>query len=77
MKLVFTRAPDAELTQMEFWQSYQEEFRGVPDLLSAADLIKLIAQIFPGASAMVVKPAPNAPQRFIIKGIDIRQRDRT
>ncbi|KAL9935011.1 hypothetical protein V8E36_006087 [Tilletia maclaganii] len=75
MKLVFARAPDAELTQMEFWQSYQEEFRGVPDLLSAADLIKLIAQIFPGASAMVVKPAPNAPQRFIIKGIDIRQRD--
>ncbi|KAK0567059.1 hypothetical protein OC861_002930 [Tilletia horrida] len=76
MQLVFAIVPNAELTQMEFWQSYQEEFRGSPsEMLNAADLIKQIPLVFPGASAMVVKPAPNAPQRFIIKGIDIRQRE--
>ncbi|KAK0522237.1 killer toxin resistant protein [Tilletia horrida] len=76
MTLVFALSPDAELTQMEFWQSYQEEFRGShTPLLNASELIKLIAEAFPGASAMVVKPSPSAPQRFIIKGIDIRQRE--
>ncbi|CAD6886188.1 unnamed protein product [Tilletia controversa] len=78
MKLVFALSPDAELTQMEFWQSYQDEFRSShsqTELLMAGDLIKLIAQVFPGANALVVKPAPNAPQRFIIKGIDYDQRE--
>ncbi|KAE8222324.1 hypothetical protein CF319_g4458 [Tilletia indica] len=78
MKLVFALSPDAELTQMEFWQSYQDEFRAShsqAELLNAGELIKLIAQVFPGASAVVVKPAPNAPQRFIIKGLDYDQRE--
>lgn len=78
MKLVFQRNPDKEVTQMEFWTAYKEEFSqqsdGVP-LQPAAELIRAVSQVFPQAAAMVVTSPDGKPQRFVIKGIDVRERD--
>lgn len=76
LRCCFEEDPDAEITQIKLWQSYQTQFMEfVPKrpLLQAADFIKNVSVTFPGANAMVV-PAipPNTGQRFIIKGIKPR-----
>ncbi len=79
MKLVFQRNPESEVTQMEFWTAYKEEFGqhndGVP-LAQAAELIRAVSHVFPQAAAMVVPPQNGQPQRFVIKGIEVKERDR-
>ena len=78
MRMVFTRNPDREITQMEFWTAYKEEFGqnsdGIP-LQPAAELIRAVSLVFPQAAAMVVPKQGDLPQRFVIRGIDIKERD--
>ncbi|TKY87922.1 hypothetical protein EX895_003018 [Sporisorium graminicola] len=78
MKMVFQRDATKEVTQMEFWTAYKEEFGqqsdGVP-LQPAAELIRAVGQVFPAASAMVVQGKEGQPQRFVIRGISVKDRD--
>ncbi|SNX87346.1 uncharacterized protein MEPE_06056 [Melanopsichium pennsylvanicum] len=78
MRMVFQRDPDSEVTQMEFWTAYKEEFSlqtdGVP-LQPAAELIRAVGHVFPQAAAMVVPKQDGNPQRFVIRGISIKERD--
>ena len=78
MKMVFQRDPVKEVTQMEFWTAYKEEFGlqtdGVP-LQPAAELIRAVGQVFPQAAAMVVPKQDGQPQRFVIRGITVKERD--
>uniref|UniRef100_V5EXE6 RFX-type winged-helix domain-containing protein n=1 Tax=Kalmanozyma brasiliensis (strain GHG001) TaxID=1365824 RepID=V5EXE6_KALBG len=78
MSMVFDRDGEQEVTQMEFWTAYKEEFAlqsdGVP-LQPAAELIRAVGQVFPNAQAMVVPKTDTTPQRFVIKGITVRERD--
>lgn len=79
MKTVFKGNPAKEVTQMEFWTTYKEEFgteQGIA-LQPAADLIRTVSQIFPGAAAMVIQGVNGAPNRFIIRGIEVNERDQT
>ncbi|SPO29328.1 uncharacterized protein UTRI_06277 [Ustilago trichophora] len=78
MRMVFQRDPDSEVTQMEFWTAYKEEFGqqtdGVP-LQPAAELIRAVSHVFPQAAAMVVPKQDGNPQRFVIRGVSIKERD--
>lgn len=78
MKMVFQRDASKEVTQMEFWTAYKEEFGqqsdGVP-LQPAAELIRAVSQVFPQASAMVKPQQDGRPQRFVINGITVKDRD--
>ncbi|KAN0063811.1 hypothetical protein ACQY0O_003862 [Thecaphora frezii] len=81
MKLVFRGNPAKEVTQMEFWTAYKDEFfalaqanRAAP-LQPAAELIRTVSQVFPGASAMVIPATAGSQPRFIISGIEVRERD--
>ncbi|CBQ70037.1 conserved hypothetical protein [Sporisorium reilianum SRZ2] len=80
MKMVFQSDASKEVTQMEFWTAYKEEFGqhsdGVP-LQPAAELIRAVGQVFPSASAMVrAAQQDGRPQRFVIDGIALKERDR-
>ncbi len=79
MQMVFQRNPEREVTQMEFWTAYKEEFQvnndGVP-LQAAAELIRAVSTVFPQAAAMVIPAQENQPQRFVIRGIDVKERQR-
>lgn len=76
MKLLFQRNPDKEVTQMEFWTAYKEEFQGDGVALQpAAELIRAVGVVFPQAAAMVVPKQDGQPQRFVIRGIDVKDRD--
>ncbi|SOV04132.1 uncharacterized protein UDID_08071 [Ustilago sp. UG-2017a] len=76
MKLLFQRNPDKEVTQMEFWTAYKEEFQGdAVALQPAAELIRAVGVVFPQAAAMVVPKQDGQPQRFVIRGIDVKERD--
>lgn len=75
MRCCFEEDPDADITQIALWQSYQSRFteyvpKGRP-LLAAADFIKNVSVAFSNASAMVIPVPPNS-QKFIIKGIKPR-----
>ena len=66
---MFIAQPDAELTQVEFWNSYKDLFAPFQDrspLLVASDVIKNVSTVFTIAQAMVL---PGPPQRFVIRGI--------
>ncbi|KAI3477584.1 hypothetical protein L1887_60624 [Cichorium endivia] len=73
------RNPEREVTQMEFWTAYKEEFQvnndGVP-LQAAAELIRAVSTVFPQAAAMVIPAQEKQPQRFVIRGIDVKERQR-
>ncbi|KAJ1026349.1 hypothetical protein NDA16_002436 [Ustilago loliicola] len=76
MKLLFQRNPEKEVTQMEFWTAYKEEFQGDGIALQpAAELIRAVGIVFPQAAAMVVPKQDGQPQRFVIRGIDVKDRD--
>ncbi|WFD31070.1 hypothetical protein MSPP1_002101 [Malassezia sp. CBS 17886] len=80
MRLLFEADPAAEVTQMEFWIAYRDQFSAaVPSadapLQPAATLIRNVSQVFPGAAAMVIPAAPGTQPRFIIRGIAPRDRD--
>lgn len=77
MKLVFEADSQGEVTQMEFWTAYRDEFtpdleRGGAALQPAANLIRNVSQTFPGAAAMVISPPAGGQPRFIIRGISHR-----
>ncbi|WFC99063.1 hypothetical protein MYAM1_001799 [Malassezia yamatoensis] len=80
MKLLYECDPHGEVTQMEFWIAYRDQFtpiaaEGGVALQPAANLIRTVSQTFPGASAMVIPSTAGAQPRFIIRGIS--QRDRS
>lgn len=77
MKMVFQRDQAQEVTQMEFWTAYKEEFGQQIDvpLQPAAELIRTVSQVIPNASAMVVPAQDGKPQRFVIRGIAVKERD--
>ncbi|GJJ09594.1 hypothetical protein Clacol_003817 [Clathrus columnatus] len=69
MRSLFMSSDAEEVTQVEFWSLYRDTFSprtDVQPLLSAADVIKNVTQVFPTAQAMVL---PGQPQRFVIRGI--------
>ena len=75
MRCCFEEDPDADITQIALWQSYQSRFteyvpKGRP-FLASADFIKNVSVAFGSASAMVIPVPPNS-QKFIIKGIKPR-----
>ena len=74
MKTLFEYDPQGEVTQMEFWITYRDQFtptanRGGAPLQPAANLIRNVSQAFPGAAALVIPGAPGAQPRFVIRGI--------
>lgn len=74
MKTLFEYDPQGEVTQMEFWITYRDQFtptanQGGAPLQPAANLIRNVSQAFPGAAAMVIPGAPGAQPRFVIRGI--------
>lgn len=73
LKAVFEEDAQSEITQIAIWQAYQTRFSEYTTqqtpLLPAAEFIKNVSAIFPGANAQVVNGPHN---KFIIKGI--RQR---
>lgn len=77
MRSLFVASDAEEVTQVEFWSLYRDTFSpraDVPPLLSAAEAIKNVSQVFPTAQAMVL---PGQPQRFVIKGIARKMTDVT
>lgn len=79
MKLLFECDPQGEVTQMEFWIAYRDQFtpiaaEGSVALQPAANLIRNVSQTFPGAAAMVISPPAGGQPRFIIRGISVRDR---
>lgn len=79
MKLLFECDPQGEVTQMEFWIAYRDQFtpiaaEGGVALQPAANLIRNVSQTFPGAAAMVISPGMGSQPRFIIRGISVRDR---
>ena len=80
MKLLYESSPNSEVTQMEFWITYRDEFspdegKGGAPLQPAATLIRNVSQVFPGAAAMVIAAVAGGQPRFIIRGIAQRSRD--
>ncbi|WFD38638.1 uncharacterized protein MJAP1_001599 [Malassezia japonica] len=79
MKLLFECDAQGEVTQMEFWIAYRDQFtpiaaEGGAPLQPAANLIRNVSQTFPGAAAMVISPTAGGQPRFIIRGISLRER---
>ena len=80
MKTLFEHDSDGEVTQMEFWIAYRDQFTplanaGGPPLQPAANLIRHVSQTFPGAAAMVISADAGAQPRFVIRGIAPRLRE--
>ncbi|ESK90955.1 rsc complex subunit rsc9 [Moniliophthora roreri MCA 2997] len=73
MQMMFVAEPDAEVTQVDFWNLYKDTFCPYSDKyppFNASDVIKSVTNIFPAAQAMVV---PGPPQRFIVRGVNRRK----
>lgn len=75
MQQVFEVTPNAEMTQVDFWNLYKGAFAiyGLDNMLPATDLIKLVTTIFPQASAMVLPGANGKPPKFVIRGLERRR----
>lgn len=79
MKTLFEPDAQGEVTQMDFWIAYRDQFTpaaqaGAAPLQPAANLIRNVSQAFPGASAMVIQGVQGAQPRFVIRGIAPRLR---
>ena len=77
MRALFVASDADEMTQVDFWSLYRDTFgqrQEVPQLLTAADVIKNVSHVFPTAQAMVL---PGAQPRFVIRGITRRMVDVT
>ncbi|PWN36095.1 uncharacterized protein FA14DRAFT_172673 [Meira miltonrushii] len=73
MRTIYEAKEDGEVTQMEFWTTYSSQFGpysqlGGPPLLPAAEVIRAVSNIFPGALAMVLPD-----KRFIVRGVQPRE----
>lgn len=74
MRIVYEPKETAEVSQMEFWTTYSTQFGtysqlGGPPLQPAAEVIRTVSSVFPGAMAMVL---PN--QKFVVRGVEARDR---
>ena len=70
---------DGELTQIEVWNAYKEEMSslheaGEAQWQPASALIRQVSLVFPRSSAMSIPAGPGQPQRFILQGLDTRDR---
>lgn len=73
MRTIYEAREEGEVTQMEFWTTYSSQFGpysqlGGPPLLPAAEVIRAVSNIFPGALAMVLPD-----KRFIVRGVQPRE----
>lgn len=80
MKELFEYDARGEVTQMEFWIAYRDQFTplvnaGGAPLQPAANLIRNVSQTFPGAAAMVISTGVGTQPRFVIRGIAPRVRE--
>ncbi|EPQ60424.1 hypothetical protein GLOTRDRAFT_113062, partial [Gloeophyllum trabeum ATCC 11539] len=76
MRTMFVPKQEGELTQVEFWNLYKDQFSRFADrypLLVASDVIKNVNIVFQTAQAMVL---PGPPQKFVVRGVD-RRKDST
>lgn len=71
LRCCFEESPPDDITQIAIWQGYSGQFNGVQHI-QAADFIKNISATFTAAQAQVIS-IPQAPPRFIIKGIRARR----
>jgi chromatin structure-remodeling complex subunit RSC9 len=74
MQLIYEPREGGEVTQMEFWTTYSNQFGpyatlGGPALQPAAEVIRTVSSVFPGALAMVIQS-----QKFIVRGVEARDR---
>ena len=74
MKLIYEAKEGGEITQMEFWSTYSSQFGpygqlGGPALQPAAEVIRTVSSVFPGALAMVIQS-----QKFIVRGVEAKDR---
>lgn len=74
MRAIYEPKEDGEVSQMEFWTTYSTQFGpysqlGGPPLQPAAEVIRTVSSVFPGALAMVL---PN--QKFVVRGVEARDR---
>lgn len=77
----FKRDPLGKITQTAFWSAYRFAFTdraaqlGGPQLMNASEVIKIVSEIVPGASASVeANPENPSAKVFLIKGIRERKR---
>lgn len=80
MKTLFEYDAQGEVTQMDFWIAYRDQFTPIANaggapLQPAANLIRNVSQTFPGAAAMVISGVAGAQSRFVIRGIAPRIRE--
>lgn len=80
MKTLFEYDAQGEVTQMDFWIAYRDQFTPIANaggapLQPAANLIRNVSQTFPGAAAMVISGGAGAQSRFVIRGIAPRIRE--
>lgn len=78
----FKADPAGKVTQTAFWTAYRAAFSDrvqrlglqAPALMTASEVIKIVSEIVPGASASV-EPNPTDPSGkvFLIKGIQERR----
>lgn len=74
LRVIYESKEHAEVSQMEFWTTYSSQFGpysqlGGPPLQPAAEVIRTVSSVFPGAVAMVM---PN--QKFVVRGVEARDR---
>ena len=75
MRTVFEGSLGQEVTQVQLWQAYKEEWDSHPQMvgriMQAGDMIKMTTEAIPGTM-----PSVTGDKRYIISNMSIRQRGR-
>ena len=75
MRTVFEASLGQEVTQVQLWHAYQEEWKAHPQLATqlthAGDMIKTTTEAIPGSM-----PSVTHDKRYIISNMSIRHRGR-
>ncbi|BAO41738.1 Chromatin structure-remodeling complex subunit RSC9 [Kluyveromyces marxianus] len=79
LKCCFERSPNAEVTQILLWKTYEQTFseqvkQTDRKLITAVDFIKNVSNALPGASALVVVDEATSKKKFVIRGIQPRRK---
>lgn len=77
LRSVFEEDPDATITQLAVWQSYQSAFSAAlgrvgKQTMNAAEFIRGISQVYTSAMAKILRDGDQ--QKFIIQGLRARER---
>ncbi|CCD24835.1 Rsc9p NDAI_0E00190 [Naumovozyma dairenensis CBS 421] len=79
LRCCFEPVEDAEFTQIALWRAYEAKFsqpirESGRKLLAAVEFIKNVSNAFHDASAMVIVDQVTGKKRFVIKGIQPREK---